>query len=210
MRVNPIAPPAFSINDIDALCQQYLTILYSNQRQKSTKSVPKSQISATYGEILYQSVNQLITSLSLTEQDVFVDLGSGKGQIVVQVFLKSLVKAAYGIEFLPDLHATALAIGERIQHDLPDFFHGPRNLGFLLGSFLDTSFATATVVLINSTCFPQILLNQLGLIIEKTPSIHTVLSLRPIHTLQRLVFLKALRIECSWDSALCYFYGARR
>ena len=130
------------------------------------------------------------------------------GKIVIQFFLKSMIKAAYGIELIPELHQQAQSAAKKLQRDLPDFFTGDRKVTFLPGSFLEIPFSTATVALVNSACFTQSLINELGKKLENTPSIHTVLSLRPIHTLLRLDFKKVIRIECSWDSALCYIYGS--
>lgn len=200
--------PALSINDMDTLCQQYLTILYNDAEKQDRSALPKDKVFQTYGEILYPSVDKLMSAIQLTEHDVFVDLGSGMGKIVIQFFLKSAIKAAYGIELLPELHQHALNAAKSLQQNLPDFYKGRRKLTFLLGDILETSFTKATVALLNSTCFTQSLLNELGKIIENTPSIHTLLSLRPINTLQRLVFMKVIRIECSWDTALCYIYGS--
>ena len=194
-----------SITDADTLCQHYLTLLYSDELPQQD-AFPQASVTETYGEILYPSVNKLIALISLTEQDIFVDLGSGKGQVVIQVFLNSVIKEAYGIELLPELHNRAIAAAERLQSDVPNLFHVSRKISFLSGSFLDIPFTTATVTFINSTCFTQSLLNELGQLIENTPSIHTVLSLRPMNTLKRLAFKEAIRIECSWDSALCYMY----
>ncbi len=210
MFLNQSSLPELSINDIDTLCQHYLNILYSEvEKKRVTSASSKKNIVETYGEILYQSVNKLISAIQLTENDIFVDLGSGMGKIVIQFFLKSMIKAAYGIELLPHLHQNAVEAAKTLQHDLPCFYNGTRQLIFLLGSFLDTPFKTATIVLITSTCFTQSLLNELGIIIENTPSIHTVLCLHPIRTLQRLVFKKVIRIECSWDTALCYIYSTK-
>jgi hypothetical protein len=95
---------------------------------------------------------------------------------------------------------------QKLQQDLPDFFTEDRKLTFLLGNFLETPLSKATIALVNSTCFTPQLLSDLGEIIERSPNIHTVLSLRPIHTLRRLVFKKTIRVECSWDTTLCYLY----
>ena len=207
MRLNQGSLPV-SITDVDTLCQHYLTILYSDELPKQgTITLSQQRITETYGEILYPSINKLIASITLTKQDVFVDLGSGKGQVVIQLFLNSLVKEAYGLELLPKLHDRALAAAQRFESELPDFFHGSRIINFLCGSFLDIPFTTATVAFINSTCFTQSLVDELGQLIENTPRIHTVLSLHPIRSLKRIAFKKAIRVECSWDSALCYIYS---
>ena len=209
MFLNQSSLPELSISDIDTLCQHYLTILYSEvQKTHVACAVSKTNIVETYGEILYPSVNKLISAIQLTENDIFIDLGSGMGKLVIHFFLKSNIKAAYGIELVPHLHQKAMEAANMLHHDLPCFYHDARQLNFILGSFLDIPFKTATIALITSTCFTQSLLNELGVIIENTPSIHTVLSLHPIGTLQRLAFKKAIRIECSWGTALCYIYGA--
>lgn len=191
-----------SIHDINSLCQHYLTVLYHGIHKKGFSK----NINETYGEILYPSIDKLLSAIELSENDVFVDYGAGLGKIVIQVFLKSLVKEAYGIEISPELHQHASNAAHKIQHHLPDFFNNGRKLKFLHGDFLKVPLTTATVALVNSACFTQPLLTELGRIIECTPSIHTVLSLRPINTLQRFTFKKSIRIECSWDTALCYVY----
>lgn len=193
-----------SINDIDFLCQDYLTILYHDAQSRST-SVKRS-VTETYGEILYPSVDKILSIIQPTENDVFIDYGSGLGKMVIQVFLKSMVREAYGIEIVPQLHQHALSAAQRLTHDLPEFYQSERKLTFLLGSFLELPLKTATIAMVNSTCFTQSLLNELGKIIDQTPSIHTVLTLRPINKLERLSFKRTIRIECSWDTALCYVY----
>lgn len=196
-----------SINDIDTLCQHYLTILYHEVQSKGP--IITGNVCETYGEILYPSVNKLLSAIQLSEDDVFIDYGSGFGKMLIQVFLKTPVKEAYGIEIIPELHQQALTAAQKLQQELPDFYQENRKLTFLLGSFLEIPVPSATVAIIVSTCFSQPLLNALGKIIETTPSIHTVLSLRPVGTLQRLPFKKAIPVECSWDSALCYIYSAK-
>jgi len=185
------------------LCEQYLTILYQKIQYTSHNN---NNISETYGEILYAGMNKLLSKIKFTDQDIFIDIGSGLGKIVAQVFLHSNVKEAHGIEISPDLHSLATAIAERIQTELPHFYEGNRKLNFILGNFLETPMLPATIAFINAICLPPTLLHALGDIINNTTSIHTVLTTRPIPTLQRLSFKKTIHIQCSWDSALCYVY----
>lgn len=191
-----------SIHDIDTLCQYYLTLLYQDIHIKHASK----NINQTYGEIFYNGVDKLLDAMALSEKDVFVDYGSGLGKVVIQVFLKSSVQQAYGIEISTELHQYAADRAQQIEQELPEFYQGGRQLIFLQGDFLKLSVPMPTVALVTATCFTQSLLASLGQIIEQTPSIHTVLSLRPIHTLRRLVFRKTIAIECSWDTSLCYMY----
>ena len=194
-----------SINDIDTLYQHYLAILYHESQRKSNSNT--KDICETYGEILYSGVDKILSIIQPTEHDVFADYGSGLGKVVIQVFLKSLVREAYGIESVPELHQYALKSAQRIQNELPEFYQNGRSLHFLLGNFLEEPIPSVTIAFVNATCFTQSLLNGLGKILELTPSIHTVLSMRPIGVLERLPFKRTIRIECSWDAALCYVYS---
>lgn len=192
--------------DIDTLCYHYLNTLYPTTYNTSRSD---KDICSTYGEILLPSIDKLLRIISCSNEDVFVDYGSGLGKIVLHVFLKTVVKAAYGIELSPELHKHAVNAAKKLHYDLPDLYDGERQLEFFLGDFLERPISNATIAIINATCFTQPLLNKLGKVLENTSSLHTVLSTRPINTLQRLAFKKSVRIECSWDTALCYIYGGK-
>lgn len=191
-----------STNDKELLCQHYLTGLYHKaQRHPTLRS-----ISETYGEILSSGVNKLLSLITLSKDDVFVDLGSGLGKVVVQVFLQSDVKEARGLEIIPELHNQALLIKEQVQHALPEFFTHERTLNFSLDNFLIHPLMDASVLLIGSICFPPSMLFQISKIINSMDTIHTVFSLRPLSHLKNLAFKRTVRVECSWDTALGYLY----
>lgn len=190
----------------DHLCQQYLDLLYQGMDGHGPANQhAKPVLAETYGEILYPSINKLIAASSFTEHDVFVDYGSGLGKIVTQVYLKTPVKQAIGIELLPELHAFAEQTKIKMMRELPGFFPPQRTLSFVQGDFLQ-QFFPATIALICSPCFTQEVLNAIGRILDNTQSLHTIFTLRPIETLKRLPFKRTLRIEGSWDSTLCYLY----
>lgn len=197
--------PSFSENMIDDLCHRYLTFRYQSMYCEKAEQ-PIDRFYEIQGEILFPSVTKLLSHLKLTENDIFVDLGSALGKVVVQVFLQSPVKQALGIELILALHQRALAMAELIREELPDFYANNRQLTFMQGDFLNCSIDNATVVLINGVCFNPTMLHILGQLINNTPSVHTVLTLRPIGNLS-LPFRKTVRIEGSWDSALCYIYS---
>lgn len=188
------------------LCQQYLTELYLNMRGHGINERQHQNIPETYGEILYESIVHLLSQMTLSEQDSFLDLGSGLGKVVIQVFLQSAVKESRGIEIIPELYDQSIIASQKIKEALPVFFEKERKLTFQLGSFLEIPLHGASILLIGSVLFSPAMLCALGKIIDSTDSIHTVLTLRPILTLKRLTFKKVIRVECSWDTALCYLY----
>jgi hypothetical protein len=191
------------------VCDDYLNFIYQDIKANQIHA-DKKNISETYGEILFSGVNQLLSSVNLTERDVFFDLGSGLGKLVLQVFMLSPAREVCGIELIPELHQQANLMADRTKRELPWFYTNGRQLRLMQGSFLSVSFSGATVVLISSPCFSPDLLCQLASIIDQTPTIHTVLTMRPLPMLERFVFKRAIRIHCSWDVALCYQLVAKQ
>nr|XP_031529787.1 histone-lysine N-methyltransferase, H3 lysine-79 specific isoform X3 [Vicugna pacos] len=51
-----------------------------------------------YGETSFDLVAQMIDEIKMTEDDLFVDLGSGVGQVVLQVAAATNCKHHYGVE----------------------------------------------------------------------------------------------------------------
>lgn len=51
-----------------------------------------------YGETSFDLVAQMIDEIKMTEDDLFVDLGSGVGQVVLQVAAATSCKHHYGVE----------------------------------------------------------------------------------------------------------------
>ncbi|RWS25473.1 uncharacterized protein B4U80_08986, partial [Leptotrombidium deliense] len=51
-----------------------------------------------YGETSFEFIAQMIEQIQITEDDVFIDLGSGVGQVVLQVAAATNAKLCFGIE----------------------------------------------------------------------------------------------------------------
>lgn len=51
-----------------------------------------------YGETSFEFISQMISQIPITENDVFIDLGSGVGQVVLQVAASTKAKKCIGIE----------------------------------------------------------------------------------------------------------------
>jgi len=51
-----------------------------------------------YGETSYDLVCQMIDQMEITKDDVFIDLGSGVGQVVLQMAAATCCKVCFGVE----------------------------------------------------------------------------------------------------------------
>uniref|UniRef100_A0A0N4Z1V7 Histone-lysine N-methyltransferase, H3 lysine-79 specific n=1 Tax=Parastrongyloides trichosuri TaxID=131310 RepID=A0A0N4Z1V7_PARTI len=116
--------------------------------------------SETYGETTWKRMATILEDLKLNDKDVFVDLGSGVGQIVCQVSGSSKVGKAVGIE-VADLPAK---YARRMEFEFSRMmrWHNKKFRQFKLhhGNFLDQKFRKliteeATVIFINNYAFHE-------------------------------------------------------
>ncbi|PIK45207.1 putative histone-lysine N-methyltransferase, H3 lysine-79 specific isoform X3 [Apostichopus japonicus] len=110
-----------------------------------------------YGETSFDLVAQMLEHVTLTSEDLFIDLGSGVGQVVLQVAAAAECKLAYGIE-KSDVPAKYSRIMEREFVRWMNWY-GKEYSPFLLerGDFLEKSFkekiGTAKVIFVNNFAF---------------------------------------------------------
>lgn len=119
----------------------------------------------TYGELLPPFVHTIFHQTHLSSEKVFVDLGSGVGNVVLQSALQTGAES-WGIEIMPKPAKYALdqAAELRARAKLWNINLGPIHL--LKGSFLespeiDSVLRRADVVLVNNKVFPPDLNDQL-------------------------------------------------
>lgn len=161
----------------------------------------------TYGEITYDSLQILLDELQLTEKDVFVDLGSGIGRVVTQVYLNSPVKKSCGVELCETRYFNALEAKERLKEfDLLD----NRQLAYYNENMLDVDFKDATVFYTCATCFSHELMLALTKKLSKLKKGLRVLTLKelPAYDLYGFKFVKEFNLPMTWspDGSPVYMY----
>ncbi|KAF2646041.1 DOT1-domain-containing protein [Massarina eburnea CBS 473.64] len=121
--------------------------------------------STTYGELLPNFVHTIFQQTGLNSQSVFVDLGSGVGNVVLQSALQTGAES-WGIEIMnkPAEYALDQASELRARARLWNISLGPITL--LHGDFtnapaIDAALRRADVVLVNNKVFPQTLNEKL-------------------------------------------------
>ncbi|MCP9264205.1 Histone-lysine N-methyltransferase, H3 lysine-79 specific [Dirofilaria immitis] len=113
----------------------------------------KAFSSQTYGETSFDRMQMIIQEIIPKDRDVFVDLGSGVGQLVIHMAGGSKIRKAIGIEIasLPNRYAQNLSMDEMVWQKFRPFeLHK--------GDFLDEKFRDlitkeATIILINNFAF---------------------------------------------------------
>ncbi|XP_017758747.1 PREDICTED: histone-lysine N-methyltransferase, H3 lysine-79 specific isoform X1 [Eufriesea mexicana] len=118
-----------------------------------------------YGETSYELVCQMIDQIDVTDDDVFVDLGSGVGQVVLQMAAATLCKICIGVERadVPSRYAQSMEVNFRKWLN----WYGKRCGEYRLvkGDFLADehreSITGATIVFVNNFAFGPTVDHQL-------------------------------------------------
>lgn len=62
------------------------------------QSLTMTYVLQVYGETSYELVCQMIDQINISAEDVFVDLGSGVGQVVLQMAAATPCRICFGVE----------------------------------------------------------------------------------------------------------------
>lgn len=106
---------------------------------------------ATYGEITPEGVLQLIEILKPTSKDVFYDLGSGRGMMVLLMHSASPVRKATGVELAKHRHNIARTAYKKAQKN--KLINKNRPVKLLNDDILTVPISDATIIYFASTCF---------------------------------------------------------
>lgn len=165
-----------------------------------------SQGDEIYGELLYYSAVKLLKHLKLTPQDHFLDIGSGLGKLVFQIFLTTQVASVTGIEINHARHGIAENVKQKLQNQFPTAFNQNRQLNLIHGDFLKHDFETVTQIYVCSTVFSGDLLRAIAEKVNAMSRVQTIVSLRKLPHLTHFKLSKKLFLHASWDYTTCYLY----
>lgn len=123
----------------------------------------KSGTAEVYGEALPELVGYLIDHLGITASDVVYDIGSGIGNVVLQISAQTGCKS-YGVEIREDLHKIATNIHSCLKTEMGN--NKKTGLGEVIlinGDALNQPnlLIDTTIVFLNNVCYPEHMLHQL-------------------------------------------------
>jgi hypothetical protein len=159
--------------------------------------IRKAKGASLYGEITQASVARLIKHLNLTPKDVFYDLGSGLGKVVLQVAVSSNVRSATGIELS---HMRHLYAQTALHKTKEAGYLMTKNCSFINGDILTEPLPNATVIYTCSTAFSQKLMKALSKRLRSTLAPGTrIVSLQDFNDHKQLELVDVLTLEMTWD-----------
>ncbi len=150
-----------------ALLQQQL---FGTVEGYSLSALGKSRIgresdpALTYGECTPEAVEQILQITGAKPGDVFSDLGSGTGKMVIYAAFFVPLKKSVGIELIPELHAAALDVAAHYDEAIrPHLTDGRRDtiVDFRQGDIFTEDFSDADIVVNHCcTCFDDAMMKK--------------------------------------------------
>ena len=163
--------------------------------REDEQAVRKSKGSPIYGEINQQALNILLSYLKLGPKDIFFDLGSGVGKVIMQTVLSTPVGRAMGVELSSARFEEALTALKRAQDFEPLV---PKRLKFLNEDLLTTDLSKATVIYTCSTAFSQAFMNKLTARLAEYRQPFRLVSLQELPERSEFKHLETLKLDMSW------------
>ncbi len=187
------------------MIQTYFDTLY-NPLNSEIKQSMFGKPNEIYGELYYYSIVKLLKYLEITEKDHFLDVGSGLGKLVFQIFLTTKAASVTGIEINHQRYSISCKIRDQLKQQLPGIFNGSRSLDFLYDDFLNYNFSNINIIYVCSLVFSIDLLNAIGNKINNMNSVKKIVSFRKLSNLNKFKLSKKLFLHGTWDKAACYIY----
>jgi predicted RNA methylase len=120
--------------------------------------IKQSKGSHVYGEIKHQALNKLLSYLKLNSNDVFYDLGSGVGKVVLQTGLFTKAQKVIGVELSKSRYEDALLALNRASFFDKNISH---KCNFINDDLMKVDLGQASVIYTCSTAFSETFMNQI-------------------------------------------------
>lgn len=159
------------------------------------KLVRQSKGSPVYGEITHQSICKLLDYLNLSNRDIFFDLGSGVGKVVLQVSLLSKVKRAIGVELSTTRYQEAnLALTRSLE-----FMPGLKNRCYFINDdLMNVDLKKATIIYTCSTAFSMAFMKKIAHRLSHYHHPFRLVSLQDLPPNKWFELVDTIKLDMSW------------
>jgi hypothetical protein len=151
--------------------------------------------SPTYGEIMPTAIDRLVEHLRMGEDDVFYDLGSGVGKVVLQVALRAPIRRVVGVELARSRHRIARRMLDAVR---ATGLVRARECELRCADFMRVPMGDATVVYTCSTSFSTPFMNELCARLARLTTGLVWVSTQDVDENPWFVLEDVLRLDMSW------------
>lgn len=160
-----------------------------------------------YGEVTYAGMEPLYEALRCGPDDVFYDLGSGTGKMVLYVALRGEAANSVGLEVGERRHRLAQMAGDCITRKVEGNDEGQSpseepmqcgNFSLRLADISRQNYQDPTVVLFCNLCMDMDITRRTLSCLLKCPSVVRLVSVTPLPSSGRLELDRVVKVECTW------------
>mmetsp|Transcript_11557 Transcript_11557/g.24322 ORF Transcript_11557/g.24322 Transcript_11557/m.24322 type:complete len:293 (+) Transcript_11557:138-1016(+) len=151
-----------------------------------------------YGEVTYTGMEALYTALRLKRGDVFYDLGSGVGKLVLYVALRGEVLRSVGLEVGERRHALADSACQRLAKQVEVQGTPCADFAVMLADISRQHYNDATVVVMTNLCMDMGIINRTLNALMKCPSLKRIVCITPMPPHSRLNLSRIVKVHCTW------------
>jgi hypothetical protein len=205
VRVSYSPPPVPQQDATTVLRRLYRGVDGFDIARREEARVRKAKSSATYGELRPAATLHLLEALQLTRRDVFYDLGSGVGKVVLLAAMVTPARRCIGVELAPGRVADACRVLAQAQRDR---LVSTRRVQLREDDILATDLSDATVVYTCSTAFPTPFMGRLQRKLAALQRPLTFVTLQVLDDHPAFERHDVLRLDVTWRRrAKVYVYG---
>ena len=198
--INNIANTKY-LNEIRTLYPECILDEYHNDNL-DLKDTLGNKIYPIYGEMNCEGLNQLFNQLKKYNKNInsFIDIGCGRGKLVLTMAGYKQIKKSYGIEIVEDRINHAIEIKNKLSH-----FNEINKVDFINKSMFDIDYTTLfdtndnTLIWMSNLCFgdemSEKIINKLANEMKK----NTILICSNPTEHERFKLIKKIVIPMSWD-----------
>lgn len=162
----------------------------------------------TYGEIDPTSVDIIINKLKIDNNDIFYDLGSGSGKVVMQFYTNTNIKKAIGIELQTNRHDISIKAFNKLKTNYKNLLDPNRELIYYNQNMYNSNIDDATIVFMCSTCYGTDLLDIVYDKLKNNKKLKYIISLKSYDRYKDILPQKmSFKMKTSWnETSPCNIY----
>lgn len=159
-----------------------------------------SLVYGTYGEIEEEGLQNLIKYLNIDKNDIFYDLGSGLGKVVLYFYIETSVKTSIGIEFYKKRSMEAEQVLKKLYKKKPQLLDDNRIITFQNSNIKDVNLDDATIIFMCSECYSPELLDTIYDKIKNNKNLKYLISIKKYDKFKELLPKETLiPTPCTWS-----------
>ena len=171
-----------------------IIVLFILKKKILKENLSDKNVFDTYGTITDKGIKLLIKHLKINNNDIFLDAGCGKGNVVRYFSQNTPIKKSIGIEYLKERYDEAIKNTKNIN--------SKKEIKIINGNMYDKEnenlFLEATIIFTCSTCFKDELLNHITDLCSKNKKLKYFITQKKLFN-NNLKFLKTIVTSCSWN-----------